>query len=162
MYVVLLTVHSWLRWAVLSSTLACAAFATRRLYRTLSWSDGTSRLARLWVSLVDLQVLVGMTLYFVCSPVVTGARTGSPWALRDPCLRFFALLHPLGMALFFVITHATWIAVRRAGEARVRYRRWAIGATGSLLLLVLAIPWPQASYGRPLFRSMALLFGGAS
>lgn len=162
MYVVLLTVHSWLRWALILVTLASAGFATRRLCRTAPWTDGSSRLARVWVSLVDLQVLVGMTLYFAYSPIARLARASPSWALRNPSLRFFGLLHPIAMALVFVVTHATWIAVRREREARVRYRRWALGASGSLVLLSLAIPWPQTSYGRPLFRSAALLFGGAT
>jgi hypothetical protein len=161
MYVALLSLHSWLRWAVLSSTLTCAVLATRKLRGTHPWSDGATRLARAWVSLIDLQALAGMTLYFACSPVAEAARTSPSSALRDPSLRFFGLLHPLGMALVFVLTHATWIAVRRSRGARIRYRRWAIGASSSLVILALAVPWPQASYGRPLFRSTTPLFGGA-
>ncbi len=161
MYIVLLSIHSWLRWAVLSSTLASAAFATRNLYKTSPWTDGASRLARVWVSMVDLQALVGTTLYFGCSPVAELARTSPSSALREPSLRFFGLLHPIGMALVFVLTHATWIAVRRERLARVRYRRWAMGASSAVALLALAIPWPHASYGRPLFRSMVVLLGGA-
>lgn len=110
--------------------------------------------------MVDLQALAGMTLYFACSPVARLARTDAARALRDPSLRFFGLLHPVAMALVFVTTHATWVSVRRAKEARLRYRRLAIGAFGALVLLLLAIPWPLASYGRPLSRSFAVLVGG--
>lgn len=160
MYVVVLSVHSWLRWAVLSSTLACAVIATRRLRGAHSWTDGAARLARTWVATVDLQALAGMTLYFACSPIAEAARANAAWAVRDPSLRFFGLLHPIAMGLVFVATHATWISVRRARESRARYGRLAIGAFCALVLLLLAIPWPRASYGRPLARSFAVHVGG--
>ena len=57
MYELVLLVHSWLRWAVLAAGLA-AAFGGRS-------RDDTG--GKWFVILLDLQIVLGLLLYFRCS-----------------------------------------------------------------------------------------------
>lgn len=149
----LLTLHSWLRWAVVVTTLVmgarCAwAWAARR-----SWSRRDGALARSWVGVIDTQVLLGLLLYFFASPQAAIARQNLRWAWTDASLRFFGIQHPLSMLAAAFITHASWVWARRTvDDTPERFRRLGLGVLGALLLILLAIPWPSLTYGRPLIR----------
>ena len=150
-----LFLHSLTRWWVLAACLLTAAYAR--------WARGTQPTARdqqvgkLFVASVDVQVLLGMTLYFMVSPLARLARQlwaargfGALWA--QPELRFFGLLHPALALLAALTAHASWIAARRATRHDERRRRLAAGAAATLVLLLTAVPWPFLGHERPWFR----------
>jgi hypothetical protein len=127
----------------------CAwGFAARR-----GWSLRDAALARAWVAAIDVQVLLGMLLYFFASPQAAIARQSLRWAWADPSLRFFGIQHPLAMLAVAASTHVSWVWARRTdGATRERFRRLGLGVLGTLVLILAAIPWPSLTYGRPLAR----------
>ena len=149
----LVALHSWGRWAVFLTAAFVAARAALGWARGRDWGAADAAAARVWVGSVDVQALLGMTLYFAVSPLAFVARLDPAGAWRDPTLRFFGALHPVLMAGAFAATHATWVAVRRVGASRERFGRLGLGALAALGLLALATPWPALAYGRPLFRA---------
>lgn len=149
----LLSLHSWVRWAVVVTTLVVGARCAWACFTGRSWSPRDAALARLWVSVIDTQVLLGMLLYFFASPLAAIARQSLRAAWSDPSLRFFGIQHPVSMLAAAVLTHVAWVWTRRAeDEARERFRRLGLGVFGATVLIVLAIPWPFLTYGRPLTR----------
>lgn len=149
----LLTLHSWVRWAVLVTTLVVAARCAWGWTAGKRWSQRDAALARSWVGAIDVQVLLGMLLYFFASPQAAIARQSLRWAWTDPSLRFFGILHPLSMLVAATLAHASWVWARRTdGETRERFRRLGLGVLGAVAIFLLAIPWPFLSYGRPLTR----------
>lgn len=150
---VLLTIHSWFRWAVVLSTLTVGARYARGWIRRRSWTPTDSALARAWVGAIDIQVSLGLLLYFTASPLADIARQDLRGAWSDDSLRFFGILHPLSMLAAAFVAHAAWIWTRRTEDgANGRFRRLGLGVLGVLVLVVLAIPWPFLSYGRPVTR----------
>lgn len=150
---VLLTLHSWCRWAVVLSTLAAGARCASGWVRGRRWTPLDARFARAWVGAIDLQMSLGMLLYLSASPLAAIARRDLAAAWLDPWLRFFGILHPVAMLAATSVAHASWIWARRADEgARDRFRRLGLGVLATTVIVGGAIPWPFLPYGRPLAR----------
>ena len=140
MYSATLLIHSWLRWAVVLAGLSAVLSSSRRS------SAGASKAGMWFTILLDVQFLVGLSLYLFISPNTTAAMHQFGAAMHVPATRFFLVEHPFGMIAAIVIAHI--------GRARSKRRRES--AKGfyivSLLILLASQPWPGLPYGRPLFR----------
>src|SRR5580704_9403815 len=91
MYNVVLVLHSWLRWGVIvSGVLATASTFTAEPSGS---SDPADRWGLLFMALLDLQMLVGLLLYLVLSPVTTAIFNDFGGAMTDPVARFWAVEH---------------------------------------------------------------------
>ena len=151
--ILLLTVHSWFRWAVVLSTLTVGARCAWGWLRNRTWRPRDVAFGQAWIGAIDLQVSLGLLLYFTASPLAAVARQDLRSAWSDEWLRFFGIVHPLSMLVAATVAHASWIWTRRAEEgANERFRRLGLGVLGAVVLVALAIPWPFLPYGRPLAR----------
>jgi hypothetical protein len=156
-YELLLIAHSYTRWWVLAWSASTVGYALFRAGSGGAWSGRDQRVARLFVASVDVQVLLGSSLYLSVSPLARAAR--ALWAAQglaalwaDPVLRFFGVIHPTLALLAAFVAHASWVAVRRTEQARLRQRRLAAGAAVALLIFLAAVPWPFLGHERPWFR----------
>jgi hypothetical protein len=153
----LLVLHSFTRWWVLLVCLSLVPYALSGWLRRRAFVARDEKLLRLLVASVDLQVLLGLSLYFAFSPLARAARAlwatrgfGAFWA--DPLLRFFGLVHPVLALTAALVVHASWVSARRAHSDVARYRRVAAGAALGLVLFLTAVPWPFLGHERPWFR----------
>jgi hypothetical protein len=149
---VLLTLHSLLRWAILAAMVALIWRAASGWRQGRAWNPLDASVTKAWVGLIDLQIVVGLILYFVASPMAAIARQAFGAAMKDRTLRFFAVEHPVMALLVAIVAHATSVMARRAADDSTRFRRLLIGGVVSVLIVIVLIPWPFLSYGRPLFR----------
>lgn len=154
LYAVVLFLHSWLRWAVVVLGVLALGKSLAGWLRGRDWARADRRLQVLAVSAFDLQMLLGMTLYFALSPLTPGSMDALRTSLSVPFLRFFSLEHPLLMLLALVAVHLASALSRRADAPRLKHRAWAVGLLVAALCLALAIPWPGLAHGRPLFRAL--------
>jgi hypothetical protein len=155
LYEVLLYLHSYVRWWVVGAALSSLAYTLWAGATHRAWSPLEERLARALVTGIDVQALLGVTLYLGVSPLARFARAiwstrgvGTLWA--SP-LRFFGLLHPASMLLAATIVHVAWVAARR-GPPELRRRRFGTGVALAVAIISLAVPWPFLGHDRPWFR----------
>ena len=73
MYAVSLIVHSLVRWIVIVAGLAAVLRAFGRWSGRAPWGEAEVRAGRLFVMSLDLQGLIGLTIYLFISPITTGA-----------------------------------------------------------------------------------------
>ena len=151
MYTTVLTIHSWLRWVTLLLALTATANAFRPHGGPVSRLPG-----RWWDTLlmlaVDLQVLVGVLLYFGLSPFTRVAMEDFGAALRSPSMRFWAIEHVAAMfAAVMLVRMGRVLAMNAASPASARRLRLTCFASATVLMLV-GIPWPGLANGRPLLR----------
>jgi len=151
MYAVILIVHSWNRWLVLFSAIATLVVAMRGRSARRPWSETDQRVARVFISALDLQALLGLLLYFVLSPIIPKTLSEFKAAMHVGALRFFAIEHVTMMLLALITAHGFWAYAKRAPDAAARQRRVTWGVGISLLLILSSIPWPWLEAGRPLF-----------
>lgn len=151
MYTLVLTLHSWLRWLALAA--GAAATLSAASHRSESLAPGR---ADFWgfvlMMTLDLQLLLGLLLYFALSPFTSQALGDFGTAMRTPALRFFAVEHLALMLGAVILAHLGRVLARRAPTAGTKRVRMLIAFGLATLLMVIGIPWPGTAAGRPLFR----------
>jgi hypothetical protein len=150
-YVVVLLLHSWLRWVVLALGLALLAVATRDWVIRAERRPRSDVLARMFLRALDTQVLAGLVLYALLSPLPRAGVSDLGAGLSDPVLRFYSIEHVFGMVVAVGLAH---VGLGRARSSDVARRSRAVAVTMLLWLVVTlaSVPWPGLAYGRPLFR----------
>lgn len=147
MYAPLLYIHSWLRWALLAMLLASVV----RGFRGGAFTAADARVRTLTVASADVQFLLGILLYVV-GPMTPRSAAAFGAYMKSSALRFFTVEHPFVMLVALAMLHVFAVRSRKADTDALRHRRWAIGATIALVLILAAIPWPGLPYARALFR----------
>ncbi|WP_080057984.1 hypothetical protein [Spirosoma aerolatum] len=140
-YPILLVVHNALRWLVLGSLLIAlgnsySGWLRARPYRPI---DQTIRVIA--TSIAHTQLLIGFYLYSK-SPIVSYYWTFSPDSSQSPEFRFFSLIHIGLMFTAIVIMTVGSSKAKRQPTPQQKFRTTAIYFTITLLLILLAIPWP--------------------
>jgi hypothetical protein len=150
MFVTMVVLHSLLRWVV-------SAFGLLAVWRAISgvsgrrpWTSLDDRAGRLFVMAVDTQVLVGLILYGILSPITRTALADMGAAMKDATLRFYAVEHLAIMLGAVALVHIGRSRTRKAGTDAARQRTAAIFFTLALLLILVGTPWPFRAIGRPL------------
>lgn len=154
MYRMILFTHSYLRWIVLLLALLVCARSFAAWLRRAPWRPTDKSLHVALVSSVDLQLLLGLVLYFFLSPLTHAFFGDAGGAMKDPLLRFFGMEHLFGMLIALVLFHVGRAKSKKAETDALRHRHAWTFTLLALLVTFLAIPWPGLKYGRPLLRGL--------
>jgi len=150
MYIILLAIHSFVRWLVLASLF----FAIYRGYsgwfsdKLFSKFDSTVRLVT--ATITHIQLGIGLCLYFI-SPIINYFLHNYKDAVKVGEIRFFGMEHSLMMLMGIIIV--TIGSVKVKNKDKEKFRTMAIWFSIGLLVILISIPWnfsPLAS--RPYFR----------
>lgn len=153
MYEILLLLHSYLRWIIVALMIVTSGIALRGMMKKSRWSRREDRLTLFTVIAVDLQLVIGVLLYGVFSPVLKTAFSSMGSAMRDGALRFWLVEHSMAAVLAIVFVHVARAIGKRATSDEKRYRVTTICFGLALLCVLAAIPWPfRVEIARPLFR----------
>lgn len=152
MYALTLAIHSLLRWAVLAAGASAFIRAVAGGRARREWTSADSRAGLLFVIAMDLQLLIGLALYFGLSPIMQIAFQDFGAAMGNSALRFWAVEHLFGMLVAAALVHAGRVRIRKTADATRRHRVAAIFFGLALLATALTIPWPGMAAGRPLLR----------
>jgi hypothetical protein len=148
----ILVFHSWFRWVALILAVVVVVRAITGWRSGRPWTLADDR-AALWFSIaLDVQMLIGLLLYFVFSPMTRAALQDFGAAMSNSGLRYWAVEHVFGMGVAIALAHIGRSRVRRIGLDARRHKVAAIFFGLSLLSMVISIPWPGTPNGRPLLR----------
>ena len=153
MFTTVLTLHSWLRWAVLIAGLVAAVRAISGLAQKRAWTRADDRAGFWFVILIDLQMLLGFAMYFFLSPITKAAMQDFGRTMASAGLRFWAVEHVFGMIVAIAIAHAGRARTKKVRPDATRHKVAAITFVLALLAILISMPWPGTPNGRPLFRS---------
>lgn len=141
LYSVSLTIHSILRWLIVLAALLAIIRAVNGLSFKRGWTQTDNRVG-LWFTLfMDIQLLLGILLYFFLSPTTQIALQNFGAAMGDSTLRFFAVEHTLIMLVAVIVAHIGRGMVRKAGTDAAKHRRTLIWFGLAILLVLAGIPW---------------------
>jgi hypothetical protein len=150
MYETLLLLHSWIRW------IAIVAIVGATLAVVRGKVQGNDSVADRWglfaVSALDLQVLLGLILYFVVSPNMQAIRANFGASMKDPQARFWAVEHLTAMLVAVVLVHVGRVLARKAKTPAAKRTRLLICFGIAAVAVFLGTPWPGMAAGRPWFR----------
>lgn len=152
MHTVLLGLHSLIRWAVLVFGVLAAARGISGWARRAPWTATDERLGFWAVMSMDLQALLGILLYIRFLTVTDSSFHNWGFVMRDPMFRFFTVEHVVIMIMALALLHVARVRIRRTAEPVAKHRTAAILISLSMILVIVGIPWPWLSYGRPLLR----------
>ena len=155
MYLFFLSLHSILRWAVILTALWAIGRAWAGMSGRRAWEPRDDAAGRWFVTSMDLQLLIGLILYGVLSPITAAAFADMGAAMKNPVWRFWVVEHITIMVIAVALAHIGRTRSRRAVEARSRHKTALIFYTLALALVLAAIPWAWMRDPRPLIR----LFG---
>lgn len=142
MYAFILGTHNVLRWVVLLAALLAIGNALRGLINKQSWKDSDRLFGVAFVGALDLQVLLGLLLQFVLSPITRTAYGDMRASMKDAALRFFAVEHVAMMIVAMVLAHVGSVMVKRA-RPEVRYRTALLWYGLAILAILFGIPWAR-------------------
>jgi hypothetical protein len=141
MYLIVLFAHSIVRWAVL----LCAAWATLDAMsgqrRRRAWTRKARIPGVVLAAVVDVQLLLGLSLWLALSPhaISAGARS-----------HYWTFAHPLAGLAVVALVHVGSVRVRRMLDDASRWRTASRYYLAALIVAVLAVPWPLLGMGRSL------------
>jgi hypothetical protein len=146
MYEFVLLAHAWWRWVVLLAGIVAICAAVRGWVRGLPWAPGVAYWGKLFGLAVDVQFLLGVSLYMVFSPMTNIALNVAEGLPAGSDLLFFGVYHGLIMTVAFIDVHVSAVIVRRGGSDAAKRRRSVVLYGQTLAIIIATTPW-----WRPLF-----------
>jgi heme A synthase len=121
-------------------------------HRTYGSNSAADRWSLFAMMALDVQMLVGLILYFALSPFTSQALDDFSAAMKNPQLRFWAVEHITAMFAAVILAHVGRLLARKAATPSAKRTRLLICFGLATVLMFLSTPWPGRANGRPLFR----------
>ncbi len=151
MFTLTLTLHSLMRWAVVLLGIYATGRGKLGWFFRKPWTGADDTAGRLFVIAFDVQVLLGLLLYLVLSPITTGAFRHLAAAMQNGVVRFWVAEHITIMIAALALAHVGRVRLRRASTDRARHFTAALFFGLATLLVLLGTPWPFMPVARRLW-----------
>lgn len=142
-YPFVLALHNVMRWVVVLSAIVALFAAYRGWLKRLEWTRPNQLIGLVFTSLLDVQLLLGLLLYFVFSPITRAGLQNLSVVMMNADLRFFVLEHFGFMVVAVVSAHLGSMLSKKAEPSSRKHRLAAIWFTISSILIFLGIPWTR-------------------
>ena len=73
-------------------------------------------------------------------------------AMGNPSIRYWVVEHLAAMVIAIALAHVGSVRVRKAAIDSARFRQAAVFYGLSVIIVIIASPWPGLPYARPLLR----------
>ena len=143
MYPIILAAHNIVRWIALILAIVATVGAFSGWFGKRQWSERDRKIGSFFGIAMDIQLLLGLILYFGYSPLTRTALADFGAAMGVKDLRFFAIEHVFYMVLALIFAHLGSVLARRAPDSKAKFQRAAIFFGLALLLMLLGIPWAR-------------------
>ena len=143
MYPYVLVLHNIVRWFVLLAGVAAVFLAWRGWLGRRQWTAVEARATRAFTGLLDLQFLIGLSLYVFFSPLTRAGFRDFGAAMGDPSLRYFLMEHPVIMIAAIAVAHIGTVKVKKAATDAERFQRASIWFGLALAAIAGFIPWAR-------------------
>ena len=140
MYPGLVHAHSGLRWIALLLLVVASVVAIGKWLGGSGYTDGNRKLYLFTLISVHLQLILGLTLYFI-SPKVNFNELG------EKLYRFYTVEHSTGMLIAITLVTIGYSLSKRAVDATKKQRLIGIFYGIGLVLILASIPWPGRVVG---------------
>ncbi|MEY3989142.1 MAG: hypothetical protein RI985_223 [Chloroflexota bacterium] len=143
-YGITLFLHSWTRWALLIAAVLIIVQAFRGWSGAQLWDEGKARLSAAFVHLSTVQLVLGLLLYGVFSPLTTSAFSNMGATMRDSTLRYWAVEHIFAMTIAIALAHIGAGRIRKGNDDKAKHRAAGIFFTLALIIMLASIPWDES------------------
>ena len=143
MYIGFLHLHDTLRWLLLLSLVTTLVKYLIGWLGNQPWKKTDNLMGIIFTSLMDLQLLVGLVLYFFLSPITKFAFSDFGAAMKDTELRFYAVEHFLMMLIAVVLVHIGRAKSKKASTDAAKFKVATIFFGLAFVVMLVAIPWSR-------------------
>jgi putative Ca2+/H+ antiporter (TMEM165/GDT1 family) len=143
MYIEILRVHSILRWVLLLCLIITLVKYLVGWQGNRQWKKSDNILSIVFTSLMDIQLLLGLALYFFLSPITQFALSDFGAAMKDPELRFYAVEHFSMMLIAVVLVHIGRAKSKKIKIDRNKFKTAFIFFFIALIVMLVVIPWSR-------------------
>ncbi len=143
----LLDLHSIMRWIVLLFALLALITGLRGLNGQRPFGPSEQRTARFFLISCDIQLLLGLALYFLRGYYrnFSGGDMGA--LMKDSVARFWTIEHIFGMVVAIIIVHIGYAGTKGNRTDKSKYSRLFWCTIIALLIIMATIPWPFRTPG---------------
>ena len=141
MYTTIRELHSIIRWVVLLVLAFALYWSWLGARRQKVWGKSEWRIVAALSGLVDLQLALGLILYFLLSPTTTAMYKNLLTTVQQPGFLLLGLLHPIAMFVAAVLLHQIKPQVLKMTSDQAKYKKMGLFVAISLIVIVVAIPW---------------------
>jgi hypothetical protein len=152
----ILIIHSILRWAVLLFGLWAVIKAIGGVTGNKIYSGGDNKTSLFFMISCDLQLLIGLILYFANSWFdMLKTHPHDVMKNANGMSRFFSMEHALMMIIAWLLVHVGRSMVKRADTDAQKHKRTLIFFGIAILIILVMIPWPfRTDIARPWIRGL--------
>ncbi|MCS6821936.1 MAG: hypothetical protein NZ551_08695 [Microscillaceae bacterium] len=149
MYLTLVFLHSWLRWLLIVLAIAAVAQALLGFLSKKDYTQANNRISAGFIGTMHLQLVIGLLLYFVYSPLGLPLFSQSIKAvMKNPDNRFWAVEHISTMLVAVIIAQIGRSAGKKAKTDTKRFRMELIFFGIAMALVLISIPWSSRPWLR--------------
>ncbi|MBK8955031.1 MAG: hypothetical protein IPM34_05680 [Saprospiraceae bacterium] len=148
----LLSLHSWMRWVVLS----LGVYALYTNYR--GWKFGLlyggyyKKINTWFLASLHTQLVLGFIMYFGTSTLMKGILADFGASMKMAESRFWSVEHMMGMVVGILIAQIGSIRAKKACDGTSAFKTAFIWFGVALAIILLMIPFGIWNVERPLFR----------
>ncbi|MDD2303954.1 MAG: hypothetical protein PHP53_04605 [Prolixibacteraceae bacterium] len=143
MYTGFLHLHDTLRWLLLLSLVITLVKYISGWLGNQPWKKSDNILGIVFTSLMDIQLLTGLVLYFFLSPITKLAMSDFGAAMKDSGIRFYAVEHFSMMLIAVVLVHIGRAKSKKAKTDLAKFKTATIFYLLALVIILAAIPWSR-------------------
>lgn len=143
MYTGFLHLHDTLRWLLLLSLVTTLVKYLIGWFGNQHWKKTDNLMGVVFTSLMDIQLLTGLVLYFFLSPITKLALSDFGSAMKNADLRFYAVEHIFMMLIAVVLVHIGRAKSKKATADHAKFRIATIFYGLALVIMLAAIPWSR-------------------
>lgn len=149
MYTGMLHLHSVLRWIVLIVALWAIVKMAAGRSGNKAFTASDKRPALFFMIAMDLQLLVGLVLYFIGNFGIKNIKAqGMGAIMKDSIGRFFAIEHTIGMLIALILVHVGYAATKSNISDQKKFSKAFTLFLIALIVIVISIPWPFRDLNR--------------
>lgn len=147
----ILHLHNLMRWVVIVLAVITILKAMSGMGGNKPFSAGDRKTALFYMISFDIQLLLGLALYFLNGwhNMLTAGGV-----MKDEYRRFFAVEHLVGMLIALILVHKGYNAVKKNIPDATKFKRLFWYSLLSLIITLAMIPWPFREVGRVWFPGM--------
>jgi hypothetical protein len=140
LYNTLSEVHALIRWLVLVLAIAIVVDFAIGWISKKKFGRMEELFSLAYLITVDVQLLIGLSLYFFLSPTVRQAFSEG-FDMSDAPTRFTVLEHPLTMLLAIAFVHIGRVMVKQAASDESKFKKGLIWFGLALVFILSRMPW---------------------
>lgn len=134
--------HSILRWAIVLAGLWAVIRAFKGVSGKTPFTAADNKAGLFFMIFCDIQLLVGLLLFFVFSEKAKTGLANMGAAMKDSQLRFFTVEHTLMAVIAIALVHIGKSKVKKATSDAQKHKLALIFYGIAFILILALIPWP--------------------